>query len=91
MTAISFDGKTDVKKAVEILKGKIALVGYVDTMGTLLHGSPEEVYQSSVDCIRAGVDILCAGCAWPAHIPTENILAMIRAANDNYKLRDISC
>ena len=83
MTAISFDGKTDVAKAYEILKGKTALVGYVDTMGTLLHGTPEDVYQSSVDCIRAGVDLLNAGCAWPAHIPTENILAMIRAANEN--------
>jgi uroporphyrinogen-III decarboxylase len=80
MTAISFDGKTDVAKAFEMLKGKTALVGYVDTMGTLLHGTPEEVYQSSTDCINAGVDLLCAGCAWPAHIPTENILAMIRAA-----------
>jgi len=80
MTAISFDGKTDVAKACEFLKGKTALVGYVDTMDTLLNGAPEEVYKSSIDCINAGVDLLCAGCAWPAHIPTENILAMIKAA-----------
>jgi len=80
MTAISFDGKTDVAKACELLKGKTALVGYVDTMDTLLHGTPDEVYQSSMDCINTGVDLLCAGCAWPAHIPADNILAMIRAA-----------
>ena len=80
MTAISFDGKTDVAEAYRLLKGKVALVGYVDTMGALLNGTPDEVYQSAVDCINAGVDLLCAGCAWPAHIPTENIQAMIRAA-----------
>jgi len=78
MTAISFDGKTDVAKAFEVLKGKTALVGYVDTMDTLLNGTPEEVNQSAIDCIHAGVDLLCAGCAWPAHIPTENIRAMIQ-------------
>ena len=83
MTAISFDGKTNVPKAVELLKGKTALVGYVDTMSTLLNGTPDEVYQSSKDCIKAGVDLLCAGCAWPARIPTENIRAMIRAAKEN--------
>lgn len=83
MTAISFDGKTDVEKARVTLKGKTALVGYVDTMSTLLHGTPDEVYKSSVDCINAGVDLLCAGCAWPAHIPSENIMAMVRAAREN--------
>ena len=82
MTAISFDGKTDVSEASRILKGKTALVGYLDTMGTLLNGSAADVYQSSVDCIDAGIDLLCAGCAWPAHIPTENALAMIKAATD---------
>ena len=82
MTAISFDGKTDVEQAYKILKGKTAMIGYVDTMSTLLNGTPEEVYKSSVDCINAGIDLLCAGCAWPAHIPTENILAMIRAAKE---------
>jgi len=83
MTAISFDGKTDVEKAYRLLKGKTAMVGYVDTMTTLLHSAPEVVYQHSVDCIQAGIDLLCAGCAWPAHIPAENVLAMIRAAHDN--------
>ena len=83
MTAISFDGKTDVGEACRLLKGKTALVGYVDTMNTLLHGNPDDVYQSSADCINAGVDLLNAGCAWPAHIPTENILAMVKAATEN--------
>jgi len=69
--------ETDVAKACEILKGKTALVGYVDTMITLLHGTPEDVYKSAKECIHAGVDLLCAG---PAHIPTENVVAMIQAA-----------
>jgi len=88
MTAISFDGKTDVAETNRLLKGKIALVGYVDTMSTLLYGTPEDVYQSSVECIKAGVDLLCAGCAWPAHLPTENILAMIRAGNEQLTMNN---
>jgi len=89
MTAISFDGKTDVSETYRLLKGKTALVGYVDTMRTLLHGAPEDVYQSAVDCINAGVDLLNAGCAWPAHIPTPNIKAMIKAATDQNKTLNI--
>ena len=89
MTAISFDGKTDVKKATRLLKGKTALVGYIDTMTTLLHSTPEAVYQSAIDCIQSGVDLLCAGCAWPAHIPTDNILAMIKAAHENGKTTSV--
>ena len=83
MTAISFDGKTDVKEAYRLLKGKTALIGYVDTMQVLLHGKPEDVYRCSVECIQAGVDLLCAGCALPAHVPSANIMAMIKAAIEN--------
>jgi [methyl-Co(III) methanol-specific corrinoid protein]:coenzyme M methyltransferase len=80
MTGISFDAKTDIKKAYKLLKGKTALIGYVDTM-LLLKGSPELVYSASEECIEAGVDCLNAGCALPAHVKTENILAMIKAVN----------
>ena len=81
MTGISFDQKTDVRKAVATLKGKVALVGYVPT-ALLLEGSGEDVFNRSRECIAAGVDVLNAGCAWPAEIPNRNVKAMVNAARD---------
>jgi MtaA/CmuA family methyltransferase len=79
MRGISFDKKTDIQEAVKQLKGRVALIGYVPT-SLLLEGTPDEVYASSKECIKAGVDVLNAGCAWPADIPNENVRAMVRAA-----------
>jgi [methyl-Co(III) methanol-specific corrinoid protein]:coenzyme M methyltransferase len=81
MNGISFDQKTDVAEAIRQLKGKVALIGYVPT-SLLLDGTPDEVYEFSKGCIQTGVDILNAGCAWPAQIPNENVKAMVRAAKE---------
>jgi uroporphyrinogen-III decarboxylase len=85
MTGISFDGKTDAAKACGILKGKTALIGYVDTMSVLLNGTPELVYAASIECIKTGVDCLSAGCALPSKVKNENIAAMVRASHE-YKI-----
>jgi len=82
MTGISMDMKTDIKQAVDLLKGNTAIVGYVPTLEIMRDGTPEQVYQTSVECIRSGVDVLNAGCAWPPDIKGENIIAMINAAKD---------
>jgi [methyl-Co(III) methanol-specific corrinoid protein]:coenzyme M methyltransferase len=81
MRGISFDQKTDVAEALKQLKGRVALIGYVPT-ALLLDGTPDEVYVFSKECIKAGVDVLNAGCAWPADIPNENVKAMVRAAKE---------
>ena len=80
MTGLSFDEKTDMDTARKILKGKVALIGCVDTLSVLLNGTPEDVYIRSRRCVEAGVDLLNAGCAWPARVKNENIRAMVRAA-----------
>ena len=81
MNGISFDQKTDVTEARKRLKGTVALIGYVPT-ALLLEGTSDEVYVSSRECIQAGVDVLNAGCAWPADVPNENVKAMVRAATE---------
>jgi MtaA/CmuA family methyltransferase len=81
INGISFDQKTDAIEARHRLKGKVALIGYVPT-ALLLEGTSDEVYVSSRECIRAGVDVLNSGCAWPADIPNENVKAMVRAATE---------
>jgi len=78
---ISFDQKTDMQEALKQLKGRVALVGYVPTT-LLLEGTPDEVFAFSKECIEMGVDVLNAGCAWPADISNENVKAMVRAARE---------
>ena len=80
-SGISFDFKTDIEEAKRCLKGKMALIGYVPT-ALLREGKPEEVYAYSKECLRAGIDAVNAGCAWPLDTPIENIKAMVRAAQE---------
>ena len=79
---ISFDAMTDIQAARGHLKGRKALIGYVPT-SVLREGSPEEVRNASRQCLRAGVDALNAGCAWPPETPLANIRAMIAAAQED--------
>ena len=74
----SFDEKANIKTLVEILKGDLALIGYVPT-NLLLNGSPEEVKDYSLECLENGVDILNAGCSLSPHTPSENVKAMVEA------------
>jgi len=82
MSCISMDGKTDVNQAVALLKGHTAIAGYVPTLEILRDGTPGQVYEMSKECIKAGVDVLNAGCAWPPDLRGENVAAMIRAARN---------
>lgn len=83
LTALSFDVKTDLRLAVEVLHSAgMAAVGCVDTLEVLLNGTPELVYQKSWECLRGGVDLLNAGCAWAPDTPEANARAMVRAASD---------
>lgn len=78
----NFDEGVDIKVAVEHLKGKVAIAGYVPAVSVLMNGTPEETYQSSVECLENGVDILTPGCAMSALTPLQNINAMARAAHE---------
>lgn len=80
MSGISIDIKTDITQAVDILKGNTAIVGYVPVLEILRDGTPEQVFEISCECIRSGVDVLNAGCAWTSDIRGENIALMINAA-----------
>jgi len=80
MSCISMDAKTDIPQAMRLFKGNTAIAGYVPTLEILRDGTPEQVYEYAVGCVKAGVDVLNAGCAWPPDLRGENIVAMIRAA-----------
>ena len=78
----SFDEGLNLEMAREHLKGKVALAGYVPTVEVLLQGTPELVYQASLECLGNQVDILAPGCSLPQHSSLENIAAMVQAVKD---------
>lgn len=78
----NFDEGVDIEVANKYLKGKMAVSGSVPAVKVLLNGTPEDVYNSSIECLDKGVDILTPGCAMSALTPIENINAMGEAVRD---------
>ncbi len=78
----NFDEGVDIRVAVEHLKGKVAIAGYVPAVDVLLNGTQEGTYHSAIECLESGVDILTPGCAMSALTPIENINAMAKAARE---------
>lgn len=76
-SCVSIDHKTDIRKAKEMLAGKICFAGNIDPVNTLLRGSPEQVEQECRNVIRtagaAGGFVLMPGCDIPHSVPYENI------------------
>ncbi len=81
-TGYSFDEGTDIVVGQDHLKGKVATVGHVPTVEVLLQGSPDDVYQASLESLGNGVDILAPGCSLPQHVSFENLAAMVKAGED---------
>ncbi len=81
-TGYTFDEGIDMAMARKYLKGKVAMVGYIPTVEVFLNGTPELVYQASLECLGNGVDILAPGCSLPQHTTMENVDAMLQAAKD---------
>ncbi len=81
-TCYTFDEGMDMAMARKYLKGKVALAGYIPTVEVLLNGTPELVYQASLECLGNGVDILAPGCSLPQHTTMANVAAMLQAAED---------
>lgn len=76
--ALSLEAKTDLGKAASAC----AVIGGVDPVAVLLHGSPDDVRRASAECLAAGVHILAPGCGVAPSTPTENLLEMARVARE---------
>lgn len=79
---LSTDGRTDLRKAREILGGHMCLAGDVPAE-MLAFGTPDEVHRYATGLIRdlgpAGF-ILHSGCDIPENAKLENVRAMVAAA-----------
>jgi len=77
----SLEAKVDLRKAKEILGGKVCVAGNVPPTGAFLSGTPEEVISEAKACIEAwgkdGGYILTLGCDFPKTVPVENVMALM--------------
>lgn len=77
------DENVDLNYAREIAaKYQVGFAGNLPLASIMLFGSPEENYQTAIDCLNAGGKsgfFLCPGCDIPFATPIENVLAITRA------------
>ncbi len=88
MEGFELDAMVDMKTARELLGGRIAIKGNIDT-SFLLQAGEQEVYDASINLLRrvphtTGL-ILSPGCGVPKMTPKKNLIAMLRASQD-YKI-----
>ena len=82
--AYHFEWQVDAKAAVELVAGRMVLIGNVNNPQTLLQGSPEDVHKQVRYAIDSGVDIIGPECAIPLTTPIENLKAIVAAAHEGY-------
>ncbi|MGD8290750.1 MAG: uroporphyrinogen decarboxylase family protein [Desulfobacterales bacterium] len=80
-SCFSLESKVDLRKAKEILGGKVCVAGNVAPGGAFLNGTPEEVVAEAKACIEAwgkgGGYVLTLGCDYPKNVSFENAMALM--------------
>jgi len=69
-----------VKEARELVGDRVALVGGMDQLHTLIKKSPEDVMKQAKIAIEEGIDVLAPGCGFGPKTPLANMRAMVEAA-----------
>jgi len=77
----SLESKVDLKRAKEVLGGKVCVAGNVSPTGVFLSGKAEEVLKEAKACLGAwgedGGYILTVGCDFSKNVPLENMKALM--------------
>jgi len=79
MAAYHFESKNDPQEAMDIVKGRIKLMGNINNPNTLYVRGPEEVRQEVYRCMDAGVEIIAPECAIPLATKLENLIEIPNA------------
>lgn len=79
VTGLSIEEKVSPEKAVEIVKGRAALVGNVGVVKPLLQGTPEDVKNEATRVKNAGFNLVAPGCGLAARVPLANLQALSKA------------
>jgi len=82
---LSIDNVVDMEFAKKEVGDKLPLIGNVDPIGVLLHGTEEEIHEAVRQTIRKGYDnpkgyILASGCDITQNVSVESIDAFMEAA-----------
>ena len=84
MAAFHFDSKNDPAEAMQIVDGRIALVGNINNPNTIFAGTPADVRREVFACMDAGVNMIAPECAVPLSAKLDNVLEIPRAVHDWY-------
>lgn len=87
MACFHFDSKNDPQAAMDIVGGRIRLVGNINNPETLYARGPEEVRQEVFKCLDAGVDMIAPECAVPLATKLENLIEIPKAVEDWHSVR----
>ena len=82
MAAFHFESKNDASEAIDVVDGRIRLVGNINSPVTLYARGPEEVRREVHQCLDAGVSIIAPESAVPLTTKLENLLEIPRAVRD---------
>lgn len=82
MAAFHYDSKNDPRESMQIVNGRIALVGNINNPSTLYSKGPEEVRAEVYKNLDAGVNLIGPECAIPLQTPLENLKEIPRAVVD---------
>lgn len=78
--------KVDIREFKEKYSDRVAVMGNVKTVVTLLQGTPEEVRQETAECLKNGAPngryIISGDCAVPRDTAPENIRAMAEVVKE---------
>ena len=85
LNAFSCDYAVDLDTALTDGEGKLVIFGNMDPAGTVLMGTPEEVYEEACGRIKTAAGrgfILAPGCDLGSAAPIENVKMMRKACED---------
>jgi len=79
------DFRTDLVRAREVLGDDRTILGNVSTVGVMLSGTPEEVYEAAAACHRACGRhfIVGTGCEMSPDTPNDNLRALVAYAREH--------
>ena len=82
MAAFHYDSKNEPQESMDVVDGKIALVGNINNPETLFAKGPEEVREEVIANLEAGVQLIGPECAIPLQTSIENLLAITETVRE---------
>lgn len=91
---LSLDDEVDLAEARAAVGERVALLGNIRPTASMVLGTPDDVRANVRECLIKGIGspkgyILGLGCALPINAPPENVHALMAAAREYGRWRDV--